>query len=750
MKLGGNMGKSLKLEVYSSKQEIQEITIHRYELTSNKLDSNKYKTIRSACGKLKNCNSSLGIFEDGNYIYSLCKIENIPSNVDFSLEYKGEYQHVVQENRGLYGKIIEYYIKENIRKVKVYEKYYKYRCKDVITSSWFWNGEKYGVIQTQDKSIKLARKFSIRVEVKEDNRAYLWIMNNSEFISNDNIANLLEKGINVKGMYVKNDWSNYKQSGVVINVDERTVVDKLDFTPSLKYYYENTKKQPNLVKDIRDDTPIINVEMDRDHKITPYYPQALKPIITREYLLKKEPIFSKQIEAYVKLDMKRRIELDKYFIEDIGIIEEMNRLSFHVEPCDISVLGFKPGRVEKLPLFCGNNRSISSEEKYKVYNFGFYQKPKYKLKIGYLYPRGYELLMKAVANEIYMFCTQGMYQGNRDPYIKEELLEIQGAAKIKEEYDIGSITDYKRAANKLKNIDEIDLVLAIVPNEEGEDNPYDPFKKVWAQMNIPSQMISMETAKLFQEGKKAGNRSKYYLQNIVLGILGKTGGTPWIIKNMPGDVDCFVGLDVATMAKGIHYPACSVVFDKYGRLINFFKPKIAQQGEKIQSNILQEIFDEVILSYEAQYGEKPRNIVIHRDGFSNEDSKWYEYYFKAQGISYTIVEIRKNTRSKLLMEQENEVINPPAGYCVYNEKKAYLVTTDINPKLGSPNPILIEKVCGDIGMPVILKQILSLTQLHVGSIREMRLPITTGYADKICKNLDFVQEGKLENRLFFL
>ena len=71
-------------------------------------------------------------------------------------------------------------------------------------------------------------------------------------------------------------------------------------------------------------------------------------------------------------------------------------------------------------------------------------------------------------------------------------------------------------------------------------------------------------------------------------------------------------------------------------------------------------------------------------------------------------------------------------------------------KKGSPNPLLIEKKCGDISMPTILKQVLYLSQLHVGSTKKMRLPITTGYADKICKNREFVPEGKMDNRLFFL
>ena len=276
------------------------------------------------------------------------------------------------------------------------------------------------------------------------------------------------------------------------------------------------------------------------------------------------------------------------------------------------------------------------------------------------------------------------------------------------------------------------------------------FKTIWAKANIPSQMISMKTAELFARGKAEGNKSKYYLHNIILGILGKTGGIPWIVKDMPGNVDCFVGLDVATIAKGIHYPACSVVFDKYGRLLGFYKPTTPQQGEKITTRILQDIFDQVIFSYEDRFGEMPKNVVIHRDGFSNENDDWYRNYFGAKDIEYSIIEVRKNVSSKLILLQDDNVMNPTMGYCVYNNNKGYLVTTDMKNKKGSPNPILVEKKCGDVSMAHILTQILYLSQLHVGSTHKMRLPITTGYADKICKNRDFVPEGNMDDRLFFL
>ena len=82
--------------------------------------------------------------------------------------------------------------------------------------------------------------------------------------------------------------------------------------------------------------------------------------------------------------------------------------------------------------------------------------------------------------------------------------------------------------------------------------------------------------------------------------------------------------------------------------------------------------------------------------------------------------------------------------------KAFIVTTDIKENLGSLKPLKIEKTYGDIDMLTILNQIYALTQIHVGSIKSMRLPITTGYADKICKSIEFIPQGRLDDKLFFL
>ncbi len=740
------MGRDLRMEVFASKDVVKPVSLHIFQLHSQKID-NSFSVIRGAVWKLRNYNH-IGVFEDGNRIYSTDMLDESIPNADFTIEYEGIREIKVLENRKVYCELIKYLITKNLSEVLIYNKYHKYSCKSSVTSKWIRTENDFNLFTSDNKEISLERKYNFWVDIMDDGKAYLRIDTSSAFMSNLTVYDYMERGINPVGMEVKNDWAKNNQTGILTEICDFTVTDKLDFADSLKAYYIN-KKEGKRVEQLPDDTKVVKVELQSD-KTYPYYPQALKPVLTREKVGQIDPRFSVRIEPYVKRDMRTRLMLDQDFIGDIGVLKEINSLQFDLEPCEVKNIGYSRGMVPLPKLTCGKDRVLEVGKEFQVFNHGFYRKPEREIKIGYIYPKNQEHLMKAVVNEIYSFAKLGKYQGEKDKYIISGLLNIKSEPMIKEEYELGDITDYKRAANRLQKIEGIDIVIALIPDGIDEDGPYNPFKTIWAKANIPSQMISVKTAELFARGKAEGNKSKYYLHNIVLGILGKTGGIPWIVKDMPGNVDCFVGLDVATVAKGIHYPACSVVFDKYGRLLGFYKPTTPQQGEKITTRILQDIFDQVIFSYEDRFGESPKNVVIHRDGFSNENDEWYKNYFGAKGIEYSIIEVRKNISSKLMLIQDDDIQNPEMGYCVYNNNKGYLVTTNITNKKGSPNPILIEKKCGDVSMENILKQVLYLSQLHVGSTHKMRLPITTGYADKICKNRDFVPEGKMDDRLFFL
>lgn len=740
------MGKDLRLEVYVSKIPVPQASFYVYKLKTTNLEASRFQVLRGACRRIGMINKC-GVFDDGELIYTTEKIDvNIP-NVDFSLEYQGVRKLEVLQKRRVYAAYIKYCIIQNLSRRMIWDKYSKYSCRSDITTKWIYINGNYERVQSDNKEISLERKFYFIVEIKDDGYAYLQLDTTSVFTSNRTVADYLAKNIPVLGMEVKNIWGKNRQCGVVQEVRALTVTEPLEFGCSLKDYYVERRKESYLVEKLPDDSPVIRVGLDNNSTID-YYPHALVPVLTRENVGNVDAGFSRKVEALIKRGMPERLEQDKLFIQDIGEIGELTGLSFYTECCDTERLGFRRGRIDLPLLVCADNNKIHCGKEYQVFSNGFYKKTPKVLKIGYLYPEGQKELLKGVANAIYEYAKLGKYQGKEDQHIKKGLLDIQGAPMLDEPYIEGDITDYKCVANKLKKVEGVDMVIALIPDGIDEDSPYNPFKIIWAEANIPSQMVSISSARTIT--RQGSNTGKYYLHNIILGILGKTGGIPWIVTDMPGEVDCFVGLDVATVEAGIHYPACSVVFDKCGRLLGFYKPKQAQRGEKIANRFLQEIFDQVLLGYEEEFGEYPKNIMIHRDGFSNENDEWYEHYFSSKGISYTIVEIRKNISTRLTMYEDGVAQNPNIGYCVYNPNKAYLITTNMKNKKGSPKPLLIEKKMGTVGMVDILKQILYLSQLHVGSTQKMRLPITTGYADKICKHREYVPEGKVDDKLFFL
>lgn len=742
------MEKDLRLEVYASKKPVKAVALHVYQIKSNNITESRQKVMRSACWKARRYNQC-GVFEDGKLLYSTNELTAIIPNSDFSLEYDGLKELSVEENKQLYASLIKYYIERSMANVLISDKYRKYSCKNnEITSKFIMTEKGFSVFNSNNKDMYLEREYVIRVEIGNDGFAYLYLHTKSNFKSNLSVAEYLAKGTNVLGMRVTNEWSKDKQSGTITEVTDKAVVDELDFGTSLKDYYQS-RNEGYRVDKIEDDTPVVMVKLN-EKTIYPYYPNALKPILSREVVEKMDPMFSQKIDKYVKRDMAERLRLDADFITDIGQIQDIGDLSFETECCDVERIGYKKGRLDMPTLICGNERELACGEEIKAFNLGFYKKNKGKIRIGYLYPNGTHDLMKGFVIALHDFGVKGKFHGYKDKYTCEGLLDLQTASVIQEEYNTGDITDYKRAALKVKKENNVDFVIAMVLDGMDDEGPYNPFKTILAEASIPSQMVSVGTAKKIVMEPKGEMNSKYILQNIVLGILGKTGGVPWIVKEMPGNVDCFVGLDVATVSAGIHFPACSVAFDKHGRLLGYYKPKQVQRGEIITEKILQDIFDQVLFTYEDEFGEQPKSIVIHRDGFSNENDDWYEKYFAVKGIEYTIVEVKKNINTKLVMYKNGDVFNPDAGYCVYNQNAAYLVTTVMKRKKGSPNPILLEKKHGNISMKDIITQVLYLSQLHAGSTQKMRLPITTGYADKICKSREYVPEGKMDNKLFFL
>lgn len=743
---------SLTFEAFEGIGKLTPMTFYKYKLIGKGKIDNVYQVINKARYAMHSSNFFKPVFIKDSFLYTLEEFKSIPKLDEVDIEFNKSEILDIENNTSIYANVIIYYINLKLKGIKVLGKYNKYIVKntDEIISNTILTRDLKDEFKKSEKGFMLKRKFRISPIVNKEGEVILYLSCSSDFSTNKNIYQMIKEGLDVIGLSVKNSWNNINSTGVIKEISEKTINEPTTLGQSLIDYYIN-RNQGKRVENFTEEDKNANIIKVKTNKIVlDCIPHALTPIITREYVSKNDFKFSIEIEKLIKMDMEYRYNILKSFVNDIGKITELNNLTFKKQYYkDVKLLGYDSGVLNK-PILMGAKGIIKN--KINIFSNGFYKTPEKLVKFGVIYPKGYEISTKKTIRAIYDFNRDGKYHNEKNRYISNQLLNIyfKPSECIFESYKLGDITEYKKTAMKLKNYHNIQFVIAIVPNlnEDDIENPYNPFKKIWAELNLPSQMISLKTAEIFKNS--TNQTALYYLHNISLGILGKIGGVPWVIKNMEGNVDCFIGLDVGTREKGIHYPACSVVFDKFGKLIKYYKPNIPQSGEIIQSNILQEIFDNILLSYEEEKGEYPKNIVIHRDGFSREDLSWYENYFGNKNIKFNIIEVRKNTPFKIAEINNEKINNPTIGSYVLKGNKAFIVTTDIKENLGSPKPLKIEKTYGDIDMLTILNQIYALTQIHVGSIKSMRLPITTGYADKICKSIEFIPQGRLDDKLFFL
>lgn len=487
-------------------------------------------------------------------------------------------------------------------------------------------------------------------------------------------------------------------------------------TISLLEYWE--RKAPWRIKNIDKDAKCILLD-DGNY----YPPQSLKQVIKLEDIKKTNGDISKKISSMIKLTMKERVDFVIKIFKDI-------KLDIIESPIPAKELGYEILRIEEFPnLLIKNNEKIKFKEKYKMFNTGCYFLPTKKVKIGIL-----------------NYCVKQADGRNIIKEVNEALKKIGFPMSYSKEflYEEGDRISYKEKVEEMSK-EGIDLALVVTPSYNSEDYPYDSqydpaydsFKKYFAHKKIPSQMVCARLDKSID----------YRVKNVVLGIIAKSGGKPWILEENMDDIDCFVGIDIQTQEKGIHRPAVVSCFDGQINDIGYFLKDLVQAGEKINKNNLKDMFDELLYMYKEEKGGLPKHIMIHRDGFWNEDIE-FSRYFEEKGIEIDIVEIRKGIGERIL-DLNNDKYNPGLGTCLVKDEEAIIVTTEANLG-GAPRPFKIVRRYGKSPMENIVNQIYILSEVGIGAMRKSRLPITIHYADKMCKNYEYVPKNKTLKVPYFL
>lgn len=651
-----------------------------------------------------------------------------------------EFFPISENTLDLYKKWTEYFVYTKI--VKYCEKNknaYDYRIENQYSQK----------IPTPDNSlgITIKRIFCVNTEVMPDGTVFLAVDIKCEFESGLTIYDYIKMQKEVIGLSVKCIWQGFDRTYLVEKVHDIPINEPIDGFNLYDYWLS---RKPNSLRNLDLKAPAVSVLDNKKKQSGLYIPQSLKPVITRAYIATHDKALSGKIDQYTKFSMKKRLEIIRSFLNTINSSERL----VNIEPVTVSDFCYQEMSMTKnLPtLLIANGKKIKFSEKYKAFTQGFYKLPEKPILAAFMSYDDESQKSHDVVSAIFDY-TRGKVNNMEDKYVNKNLLPLKFYGKSFH-YKKGDRLSYEEIAHEISNISDVNFAIAVLPLELDEEDyyddsvasPYDSFKKVFADLRIPSQMVSLNMV------KDLGNKNvKYRLQNLILGILCKSGGIPWILESPMDGVDCFIGLDVGTQEKGIHYPACSVCLDGRGNLIGYYSTNNAQSGEIIEVKSLETIFNSVLTAYKKVNGDYPKHIVIHRDGFSREESTWYDSYFSRRNIKFDVVEVRKNIPLRLIdMEAVSEEMNPASGSAIIKGNEAYLISTEVKSFLGAPRPLLLVHRKGELSMESIVRQIYVLSEMHIGSMRTSRLPLTILYADKICKHHEHVPHDKLLNKLFFI
>jgi argonaute-like protein implicated in RNA metabolism and viral defense len=223
--------------------------------------------------------------------------------------------------------------------------------------------------------------------------------------------------------------------------------------------------------------------------------------------------------------------------------------------------------------------------------------------------------------------------------------------------------------------------------------------------------------------------NQYATANIVLGVLGKTGNTPFVLADPLPYADLVVGIDIArerkrSLAGSINAVAITRIYFDNGQFLQYVIQDSPLEGETIPEHVLQALFPSSIF--------RGKQVVIHRDGYFRGDEKEnLKSWAQKIGATFHLVEVIKTGTPRLYGMQGRRAQQPAkASAFKLSDNEAFVVSSLPPFTNATPQPLRIRT---EGGFPVEqgIHSVLSLTLVHHGSLRPPRLPVDIHYSDKI-------------------
>ncbi len=274
-----------------------------------------------------------------------------------------------------------------------------------------------------------------------------------------------------------------------------------------------------------------------------------------------------------------------------------------------------------------------------------------------------------------------------------------------------------------------DIILIYLPQEERRLRPDDPnslyniAKTACVNDGMPNQVIYQKTVVETQ---------KWADDNIIMGILGKTGNIPYVLAEPLDYLDVIVGLDIARKPQGnggsINTAAMSRVYLNNGALLGYsVSGGTVIQGETIPQDMLERLF-----SGNEFTGKR---VGIHRDGFFRGDElKALLNWGRIIGAEFYPIEVIKSGAARMY-KNDNGIQQGEKGMAFHlSNELSYLVSSPPPAGKSGPfstaHPLQVNNFSG-LTRDQAIRSVLALTLLHYGSVRPPRLPVSTHASDKI-------------------
>lgn len=273
------------------------------------------------------------------------------------------------------------------------------------------------------------------------------------------------------------------------------------------------------------------------------------------------------------------------------------------------------------------------------------------------------------------------------------------------------------AAVKVVEDEAPDIILAFLPDAAREETAEDLpayVKSLTLGRGIPAHVIFESTL-----------NDPASMTEVIMGVLARTGNTPYALADKLDFADFVVGLDVVRKDEkdgATQITAIARVYRNDGEFVRFAVREVTVDEGKLPFVLMRDLF--------PQRDFAGKRIVIHHDDVMAEDTRQALLMWgQAIQAAFFPVEIVRRGAPRLYAFDAGQVVAPPVGAAfVPNDREAFVVLAH-DPDQPTPQPLHILATGLSVQQAVLSVQ--QWTLLYYGSLTEPQLPASTVSAGEL-------------------